>query len=712
MANMKGDFSEVTEALGNLAASVARRDPVYPVDSLCDVLNHPMLANIELLLLTERHIDKRSIGVMPSLSIAKCKGSAAEVMDSFRRIYEIVVGVDHAANFQDLQKRRSDTARRSYPTRAQLTRVAAEHGFKKKHFKELRCTILTRNLPSSAKPLLPLIAEVAYALRLSSLNLANESKRITGADWGDFQKLLEESHVGVESPRVLCEYLSHKYGLTATHWFRSSPQDGWTLRDTYALSDMAVEDLVEIPTAALMRFNDQLQFGRPLYGKHGHRYLMIVPFVNPRARVPVDVSRIVCLESRTPFRPYVVRNVLEFQDRYFNEYLQKAQMGHLADIQDWWGAANISEVFEFRREFATLANSTFEKIIALSNAFSATCRIFDPESASLVLLTEVTEDGVQRTASAEKVRAIPLAKVEASVNTQTFLKCEKGRYIYVKNQREDGEFHLRKNSRAEICFPLFFKAARLGTLNFESPVPAGFFETDRQYLTLITNQLMRHLEQRFDANDKYWLSRRAQLEQNVHELSNIIRESAFPVGYRERIAALLNKTSVSTSKPDQPLQRLVEFRDNYLPERTTRIAALGDESEQILSVRLEACRFDLPDPTSLMTDHKMSLLKIIYKNLLDNLCMHCDPERDRLYVDGTTKGAVRITMISQRPFTEHELQNAGVAPIAGCGSHPAGVEDEHSGLLLVGILTRHLGGFMHVKNRDSKPGSIVYLTIP
>ena len=662
-------------------------DLLLPIEDLIELLRHPVFEGLDLLLLTIRHRghDFRQGRPVPTLSAYRCPDGMAGGFDSLERIFNFL-----GTHFEPPA---SDVA----PTLDHVLRGAESVGYVPRATLA-RVVVLSRGRKSGSARALRQLASAFQSFSQNSVNLLNESYDIAIAEWQELRKRLRpSSHLGLES---FCEFILERYGL------RTYPHELAGYPPLWSSLGQVPESEPDRLTGLVRSLTSQIGSRKPFYWRRESKYYLLIPFVPRRAQSRRRLRYCILACSDTPIKRYVVDNLVRFIDLYFNEFLEVQRSKHLAELREATLALHLevrqqpfTRRAQVRQRLAKFSHGALSNVVETTNAFSATLRLFEFESQTLKREAMATGADVRATRSNSETERIPVNQLN-SVNAQTFRQTRKGRHRYEPNLATSALRH-REGSASELCMPLFFKDTKLGTVNFESPELRGF-DDDISYITQVVGEIENFVALLFESNDKYWLARRSRYEQNVHELSNLISRAAdLPEHYREQIRGWITQTAITGLSDAHPLEELEKFRNTYWQRSRLNLPALGELETERIDTYERGTAVVLRNPLLCIPAYQMSLLKLIYKNLLDNYQDHGNRLRDKLIVRHRGVGRpVEFNVVSSHPIPHEKLEAASLAPIA---SHDP-QKGEHSGLLIVGVLARHLGGFVHLGNLPRTTG--------
>lgn len=566
---------------------------------------------------------------------------------------------------------------------------------------------ITQHSTEKAKTRLLDISQRAVNVVRNSLNLINYSMDRTLNDWSTLLSRLRPRNLQLQSVDeaivTVCEFIESEYNIQCSIFQFEPRKDEWQPYSADAsLTDLAFADL-------LNRLMKRLDSHKPLYGRHKQKYYLFVPFGSVRAKT--FVQYVLFLVNDDPMPSYLPQNLARFIDYYFNEALQQERLSILSGLnretlQIPGQSPDIfaSPAFHPIKAMYTFASSTFRCVLRVSNVFAITMRIFDPSVRGLRLLVEEVDFRMNKLESGTRLDVIPLKDKAKSLNARTFVKLgEQSSPQRRPILSPHSSYNRRFEAASEICYNLHFKSQRVGTVNFEYPMFKGY-EFEEGFLDAIVSSLESHLTMLLEFSDKHWLTRRAQYEQNVHEAINVISNSRLSKKDQMQISDYLRRGLLV----DQGTPRMLGEATKYVREYLAKKEQSGPYDMSDLE---QCCRCEISDPEIKVDAYWLGLVNIILKNLLENFFKYCIHNRDFLTVrHGKGDDYITIKLFGSIPFPEDVLLYGTFRPLPSPNFDE--VKPERKGLLLVGILTRQLGGFVHLANSTEKSRCTLFITIP
>ncbi len=223
-----------------------------------------------------------------------------------------------------------------------------------------------------------------------------------------------------------------------------------------------------------------------------------------------------------------------------------------------------------------------------------------------------------------------------------------------------------------------------------------------------------HIIALFESNDKQWLARRSRIYQNLHEIKNLINSNYFPQEFTEEIDKYIEVNEmVDRSIEPVKLLTLKKYLEEYIVDyeneitRTVPIKAIRDEMKSEFSF---GCKIRIIDTEKQIQCYKMNLIKIMYKNLLDNYRKWGDIERDSVLIhQRKNSNQLEFIVKSSTLFDEKNIKKLLVEPYTTTTNRK---NKAHYGMFIIGMIARHLGGYAYVTNNKKNSVSQLIIQIP
>jgi hypothetical protein len=468
----------------------------------------------------------------------------------------------------------------------------------------------------------------------------------------------------------------------------------------------------------------------PITFKDDDCYHLLVPVAKSYEKI--YFRYIFLITHKKPIDEFVLTNLNSLISDYFNRFIESEKFALLSNLQSIALNVSLSEqnskLNDTKKQLEDKDNDSleclrilttyaFKEVVNISNAYSATMRLYDPSKGALILFVDCfnTEESDGEPGTDLLFSDFKSGENGKSINCQVFTKTEmSGKAIYATNQRVKQAIKRRPQTVAELCMPLYYKLVKIGTVNFESPIKNGFDSEchlpiaedhtvnirDDSFLYSVKIMLENYYALLRERNDTKYLSRFLNRESNFHDLKNIIGSKGDLNNQRTEILRLLgnirtlneiNQNSVSS------LACIKKLKDQIIEERKKNA---GDFAEDIykqkeLRIILNKPLMDNPEKYQI-TSRTEGIIKDIYKNLLVNFLNYSSASDGdtllALYDEKT--GFLRFNQISKKPMPklDNNLMQYFETPISMKTSEYEA--KTKSGLFIVGALVRQLGGYI------------------
>lgn len=261
----------------------------------------------------------------------------------------------------------------------------------------------------------------------------------------------------------------------------------------------------------------------------------------------------------------------------------------------------------------------------------------------------------------------------------------------------------RRMTRSEICFPLMKGRLAFGTFNLEAPYPAAF-DPDVDYLNLVKTGIEKLYGAADQQVDGRWIITSAARSDAVHQLwqyqeagtlfseeQDRILRSIFPARAEHAVVGY-HKLSILRGRLQSWIKQ--RWRD-----------ALRDEV-------LGMVKFDsLNDQT--VDAHFLEATFVILRNLTQNAVRHGEPSQDLMMIDDRPWYGVRRTPCLRIHYRSSKSLATPMKDLLGATPIP---QDDGRrvafGMYNVGLLTRLLGGSLHVTERGETGQLTIEIHLP
>lgn len=636
----------------------------------------------------------KDLNIVPSLSIKILKGKDFFYPKEIKDLYS------HSSVFKGFK-------RFNKKTESYFNKIGFNYLYKDKN---RRFIILSSDIIE--KRLINVVHHYSNIIRNGSLNYINESLLLSLREAKKFESGYKKSiEKTVESFKKIIESI---YDYECSIAIKNSDN---TFRSE--------KDIVDIN-----KFGHLISYGKPLYVKTKLKYVVIFPFTNDRQSV--NVNFILVISSLTPIKKYLIFNLTKACNYYFNSYLTKIRLNHISKLQKKIieihqpNEKRISDI-SFRSELKEITELAFSDLVLTTDVHAATFRIFNPLNNQLDLIYEQTDGSVKL--REKRTESFSVKKDLQSINVHTFKSCGKDEFFYAKDVKEFKTVPLRndrKNTISELCFTIYFKNIKIGTLNFESAYDRAFGtqikktvkkfvnKTDElylqdpifNYLLTIKNLVEDYLESLLESNDKYWLLKRIHIYQNIHELKSLLIRPDIRPEYLKIIKNAFYDKNVLDYKSKKI--DLVEFIENFISSKLKAISAISTPLGELALKKVFFPNSHLKNKNILVSDEKISAIEIILKNVFSNFIKTYseDKSRDRIIILLNKEFlSIHLDFIFQN-FNPANNSSYLIKPFNSRNEDNLDESTMHYGFFIIGAITRHLGGKCYLNPKEVGPNSV------
>jgi len=488
----------------------------------------------------------------------------------------------------------------------------------------------------------------------------------------------------------------------------------------------------------------------PLYFKLINKYILVIPVSKRNDRHRFRYALVLVADS--PIEFYILDNITSLLSKYF-AYLGSRKRILFLKLQRKWFKRGFPSESALEKRFAIETREAFKNIVYLTNAYSATLRLYHPATNALKKIVDVSnndEKDLDDTSTYEEINLEEHKK--DSINCRTFLldgvKDQNAIYISEVKKQKNEMIRRREQTMSELCLPFYYRGAKIGVMNFESPVIHAFdSECTRDtascvksfytyfYVNKTEKRLEKYVELRqnsffytiksflqyfyetlYEKSDLRRLARFSEREINLHELDNLVNTAKISGQSLDlsidRISALLKVTRSCLSEDNYDTGKNVyELFHEIRTERINAYGSFGDTREVSKETIIQKEYLDahLPIEMHVRNPSKVKLgvterrlrqrnpskvklgvaerLREIYKNLLSNYLTHGDKVTDKLVVTYQKNGVLVISQTYTKPIQSAKGRIWFLSPDEYDGK-------VHSGLFIVGTLVRELNGYV------------------
>lgn len=542
-----------------------------------------------------------------------------------------------------------------------------------------------------------------YSIRQKSINLLNDSLQLADRNR---KELMTQMTVDI------CQMTDHfARFITEKYKINTFPMEFDQDKNSYVCKQECPLEIVQICNKYNIAEHDK---EKPIAKTIETHCYIIYPFAS--TLIKRDVKYILVLDSLNGIPSYVLTNLRYFLNYYFAVYLEKEKNNLIQTLYD--KILKLPDIVGKRIEenysiniqkiIPDFIEPAFDMVLSTTNAFSASFRMYNPAKKSLELVVAKNTNEVRNQAVNNK--HIYITDKANSMVLSTFLSTKKEeRYDPDIHSQSKNYLNHRENTKTELCYCIFFKDVAIGTLNFESSI-VNAFVNDKSYLKKIRTMLEGFLAFFYESNDKQWMARRSQQYENQHELKNLIKTGHIPENIRTFLAELVTEQNISMSTRSVNLKALSKYRKDYIKKYKDDLDYFPSNLSLIKNEMVEnfshGIKVQITNNNLFIADYKLNMIKIIFKNLLDNYRKHSDIERDSVYVNFNEEDRTLVIMSRSSRKLKKDLVNKLLNESIGANLK------KHDGLFIVGMLTRHLNGYAYAYNDSYTSCSKILVKIP
>jgi hypothetical protein len=466
-------------------------------------------------------------------------------------------------------------------------------------------------------------------------------------------------------------------------------------------------------------------------------YYLIIPVAKSMGHEQFRYTLV--LAGAYPFKTYILDNINSILAEYYSSYLETQKSELLLKLQKRLFERNIDFNGDVKENLRKLTEETFKKVVEITNAYSATFRLYDPDKKTL---NKVVNEGNKEAEAEPDKEHKDISIIEyrlKSLNCRAFCLNEgEDCALYVPNtkkprksskkgkkkNREDNEEEFatipsRPQTLSELCVPFYYQGVVIGVMNFESPILRAFdneceytsegsvkFNSaankdeyvklrEGSFIYMVKSSLQHFYCLLSERNDIGHLSRLIETETSLHDLKNLVNTDADLNQFRKPIKQLLESATtlpIQDSKTSPVRDLLIVTRKNCID---AYYELVGDYAPILKESFLQKEHLQEYLPITFKGKNSQSMrvnsriansIKDIYKNLLRNYFNHGDIENDKLSVKYTEENGLLIIAQKFDPPLE-----PGTDWFLSPHIHKKGVS---SGLFIIGTHVRQLGGYI------------------
>jgi len=471
-------------------------------------------------------------------------------------------------------------------------------------------------------------------------------------------------------------------------------------------------------------FIESVNTGKPISGcaqdVDFSTFFILIPVIR-KTEALTRIRNVLLIYSNDPIPLQSIDCIIDCVDLFVTYTMSERKLNEIIAIQQ--EVLNIPKILNtkkidsysnFESFLRKFLHSRLSKLMSTTHAYSAVVRLYDPYKKQLHIFVE--EMG-KYTTRVMPIEAISLKSYSKSVDAFTFLDGGRNHeYVYIRNINAampdeyrknglDSPIKSRKNLLSEICFPLLAGNVPFGVLNIESQVK-GAFDDDIQYLIGIKKAIEAFYSNLLHTNDLQWIRSQINRHENIHEIKNDIKMELFDKKTSKRLTQLLLLDFHEQSAVDYKDEPIKERMDSWIDQMySPLIETQREKIHAILEYNLEP-NIELPRG---LTENVI----IILKNLVQNIVSHGDTFHDKVIISTYPFykigdwGTIRIYMRTYGIIDYEVIDKIGIVPIR---THHNDIP--HYGMFLIGMMTRILGGAMHVSRKSTSDYYVIELKIP
>jgi hypothetical protein len=724
------DFNEICRGIENSY----NHNYILCVESIFPLLYTKDLSKRNIILLSEKSGEKlncedRARTILPSMSICKAAGENAclslEVKnDLWSFIYNY--NLNNTVPFEDFIK---DKSSKDIKSVQEITKLATISGFKLVKFEKYKCSILIDSIDGIKRGVLSRLSKNLFFVRQKSLNIINESNYLADKDRKELKRKLNS---GKKSAlEITREFIHEKYNINAYAMTYNQASKEWSSMQDHPTY---IASVIKSCTDRVSSYENKIAAQvKPISGIYDNKHFIIFPFISVLRKR--DLGSLIFIESQSEIPGYLISNLKYFTNYYFAILLQSKQNDLLEELnlkifrlyQEIENSINSGESFDLKKLINGFVSLAFDIILETTNAFSVNLRLLDAESNNLVSVVGCQNDRVSEKSEQDftgisiKSTKSCVAHVFANSNPD-----DDGYYIEdinkLKFSSKSGQLfeskhkytERRTNAKDELCFCIYFKSVPIGVINFESPLRKGLIE-DRQFLKKVRASIENYITVIYECNDKQWLARRSHVYQNLHEIQNLIKSEGINKEFRKAIGQYIEVNEViGRSIEPKKIASIIQERKKYLRDYKKELSNINPffkaRNKRIYEVSFGIKIFPI-DNDVYLEGYKYDMMTILYKNLLDNYIKFADLEHDSILVyQKRNSDFLTFKVNSSVMFDEDYVSKLLVEPYS---KNTDEMEKAHYGMFIIGMITRHLGGYAHISNsKDLSIKSSLLITIP
>jgi len=594
-------------------------------------------------------------------------------------------------------------------------------------------TILLKNLKNvltaeEKKKLCELESSICESTKKSCLHLRNLERDVLIHKYNDLkEEMKNQSDYALSN---LCSFIrNHEHLSVVPVYFNSEFVLDYSTdeigQNQHALSDC-------ILNTGSQQYRDRIRFlfiesvntGKPLSGFRQDvdffTFFILIPVIR-KTEALTRIRDVLLVYSNDPIPLQSIDCIIDCVDLFVSYTMTERKLNEIISIQQ--EVLNIPKILKMKRidsysdfedTLRVFLHSRLLELISTTHAYSAVVRLYDPYKKQLYIFVE--EKG-KHTTRVTPIEAISLKNYRQSVNAFTFLDGGRNHeYVYIRNINAaipdeyhknglDSAIKSRKDLLSEICFPLLAGNVPFGTLNIESQVKRAF-DDDIQYLIGIKKAVEAFYSNLLHTNDLQWIRSQINRHENIHEIKNDIKMKKFDEKTSKRLTQLLLLDFQEQSAANHKNEPIKERMDSWIDQMYSPL--IETQREKIHAI----LEYNLESNVELPLDLVENVI-IILKNLVQNIVSYGDRLHDKVIISTNPfykigdRDNIRIYMRTYGIIDSDVIDKIGIAPIR---THHNDIP--HYGMFLIGMMTRILGGAMHVSRKSTSDFYVIEIKIP
>ncbi|HIP13797.1 MAG TPA: hypothetical protein EYG73_13900 [Arcobacter sp.] len=671
--------------------------------------------NTDMLLLSYKKPSDDLYRIIPTLSVIKLTTSQAEELEYISNIEKkLSILVDNQSLLE-------------------IKKEAEEKNFIIKDFPANDCLILIKkNTRPLNKNILEKLASTIFFIKKQSLNLLNDSLKKRNSILEEVEKFYkpETKDFFIE----LCSFLCKKFpninfypveyvGKSAETWIDMlySPINPWKDNHDNIVENKSITEHLCVKydpqkRDSQKRDNDIRNENIPFIETINSTQYIIYPFKSSLKLTYLRYIVVLQGEISESLESYLIENLRYITNHYYAIYLKQEKYNILYKLTN--RTFNLSKIilnniefensFDIHKLIYDALSDLFPAIIELSSLHSINFRLVDYKNKELVSIINAEDDN-----NVKHIKNIidePKTKDPIKLNniySQDVLVFKNQEKIYTPNVNKTSAYQEnRENTKSALTFPIQYKKNTIGIINFESPLEDGLkeYNTKDTFFDDFVLGIENYIKTAFDLNDTHWIARRSQMYQNNHEIRTIIENDKIPKDIQKAIQQHINVVPIKVANKLRHISELKKYRnecinvyfegsDEIFGKNHQYIKDIHSQYEYGIKVNIDSDLY--------IVEYKLDMIKIIYKNILDNFHRHSLHKKDTILLcnvkekNGKQKNKTDYLFIKAKLFNIYKFKNKDINSLLYSPYNEVSSNGEiktHYGLFMVGMLSRYLNG--------------------